>query len=206
MSRFLESIAVKERSFLHLSWHNARFQTTQRERLGMECPLRLGKEISIPADLGQDLYKCRIVYDTEIRDISFQPYTPKSIKRLALISANDIDYDFKSEDRSQLTHLYQQRGVCDDILIVKNGYLTDTYYCNVAAWDGEKWLTPHQPLLTGTCRARLLTEGKIQEAEIRPKDLKHFSHLRLINAMLGWEKSNDVSCRDIYSNPISPNA
>lgn len=179
---------------------------TLHEVLKTDHLLRLRETIRIPADLGLGLHKCRIVYDTEIRDIAFLPYTPKAIKSLALISADDIGYDFKFEDRSHLNHLYQQRGNCDDILIVKDGCLTDSYYCNIAAWDGQKWLTPHRPLLAGTCRARLLSEGVIQEAELRPKDLKHFSHIRLVNAMLGWEHAIDILPRDIHLKPISPSA
>lgn len=37
------------------------------------------------------------------------------------IEANDIDYSYKSTDRTELNRLTAQKGDCDDIVIVKNG-------------------------------------------------------------------------------------
>jgi 4-amino-4-deoxychorismate lyase len=80
--------------------------------------------------------------------------------------------------------LFTQRQNHDDILIVKNGLITDTSYSNVAFFDGQLWFTPHQPLLPGTARARLLHEGCLQEAKITLTDLHRFEKCSLINAML----------------------
>ncbi|MGD1891663.1 MAG: aminotransferase class IV [Cyclobacteriaceae bacterium] len=95
-----------------------------------------------------------------------------------------MQYDHKFADRHLIIHLFAQRQSDDDILMVKNGLITDTSYSNVAFFDGQQWFTPHQPLLPGTSRARLLDEGLLQKAKITPNDLPQFEYCSLINAML----------------------
>lgn len=163
-----------------------------REKLNCESSINLFDAVQVPDELGEGLYKCRIIYDRQIQNIEWIPYHPSNIRSLKLVEANEIDYAYKYLDRQGLASLFALRGECDDILIVKDGYLTDSYYCNIACWDGEQWLTPHRPLLAGTCRARLIEEGHIREAEIRPKDLPLFSGFRLMNALLGWSPDNDI--------------
>ena len=85
--------------------------------------------------------------------------------------------------------LYALRGDCDDIIIVRKGLLTDTSYANIAFWDGHRWITPAEPLLAGTCRARLLDEGWLVEGAIRSKDLPGFSRIRIFNAMMDQDIS-----------------
>jgi len=44
-------------------------------------------------------------------------------------------------------------------------------------------------LLRGTCRARLLAVGQIQEATLQPSDLKNFQGLKLINALRDMDQA-----------------
>ena len=69
--------------------------------------------------------------------------------------------------------------ICDDILIVKQGFITDTSYSNVLFYNGKEWLTPTHPLLKGTQRASLLDQEIIRVAEIRLEDLHHFKKVTL---------------------------
>ena len=39
-----------------------------------------------------------------------------------------------------LDDLFEQRGSCDDILIVKQSCITDSYFANVVLGDGVSWL------------------------------------------------------------------
>lgn len=130
--------------------------------------------------------------------LEFQVYIPKPIKTLQLIHEDSIDYHLKWADRKSLTNLYQKRGDCDDILIVKNGWITDTYYCNVAFKNDQRWITPHLPLLKGTQRQYLLDHGRIQEAPIRVKDLSSFTEVKLFNALLNWDHAPTLSVKQIY--------
>ena len=94
-----------------------------------------------------------------------------------------------------LTDLLAQKGNSDDILIVRDGLITDTSFSNIVFSDGDKWFTPEEPLLEGTTRNRLLAEAKIHTAPVRPGDLGQFNTFRLINAMmdLGTGKAHPVS-------------
>lgn len=69
-------------------------------------------------------------------------------------------------------------------MIVKNGFITDSYYANLVFDDGFSLYTPHQPLLRGIRRAQLLRAQRIQTAIIRPSNLASFKSVHLINAML----------------------
>ena len=62
--------------------------------------------------------------------------------------------------------------------------VTDSSYANLVFSDGVKWYTSTSFLLNGTCRQRLLKEGKIEERPIFQKDIPSFGYIGLINAML----------------------
>ncbi|MEO0570500.1 MAG: aminotransferase class IV, partial [Bacteroidota bacterium] len=85
----------------------------------------------------------------------------------------------------------------DDILIVRKGWLTDSYYANIIFWDGTGWYTPSTYLLNGTKRSQLLQGGIIQEAPIQLKDLKSFKGFQLINAMLDFKPGVFLSIDNI---------
>jgi 4-amino-4-deoxychorismate lyase len=62
----------------------------------------------------------------------------------------------------------------------------------VALFDGKQWLTPARPLLRGTQRERLISEGLVNPADIRVDDLAHFEKVRIINAMIRFEDRCDI--------------
>lgn len=117
------------------------------------------------------------------------PYTIRKIQTFKLVHNNDIDYSKKFADRSVLDSLVQQKGDCDEILIVQNGLITDTSFSNIIFKKENVWVTPKTPLLKGTCRARLLEKGIIEPADIEISHLKQFSHFMLINAMLDFDET-----------------
>ena len=77
-------------------------------------------------------------------------------------------------------------GDCDEIIIVKNGLITDTSFTNLALFDGNRWLTPKPPLLLGPKRAQLLEAGIIEEAELTLEDLRKAEKVSLFNAMIDF--------------------
>ena len=85
-----------------------------------------------------------------------------------------------------------QKGDADDIIIVKNGLITDSSFANLLFFNGLQWLTPAQPLLKGTQRAKLLEQEQVITAEIRTADLSNFIKVRLVNAMLRFEDEVDI--------------
>ncbi|GAB3170313.1 hypothetical protein GCM10027291_21870 [Telluribacter humicola] len=153
--------------------------------------------LSVPDSLSTGTYKCRLTYGEQVESIEWEPYTPRPIRSLQVVHDVSIDYGHKYRDRQQLNALAEQRGTCDDVLIVQQGLVTDTSYCNVAFYDGEQWLTPSTPLLPGTQRAFLLDQGIIEEAPIRVEELDRYSEVKLFNAMLSWEEGPVLSTSQI---------
>jgi len=66
-------------------------------------------------------------------------------------------------------------------------FVTDTSIANIAFYDNGMWKTPKNPLLKGTTRARLIDEGKLIEADIRVNELRNFSKVALLNAMIDFD-------------------
>ncbi len=187
MCRFLETIRVEKGVALHLSYHQNRLDRTfARFFPGAEIP-SLEEAIHLPEGSNDNTLKCRVIYDRKIREINHQPYHEKIVRTLKLVKAGDLEYAFKSANRAAIDELMKLREGCDDVLIERNGYVTDSSYCNILFFDGSKWLTPDKPLLRGTTRQRLIDEQRINEARITVNDLGLFEKFMLVNAMLDFE-------------------
>lgn len=185
MCRFIETIRIDNGKVCNLSYHERRLNDTRTHFWQGSTLLQLADRIKPDRKTG--IYKARIVYgETGIEEISYSPYNIRHVQSLAVIRTDDIDYTYKSTDREALNRLFAQRGGCDDILIVRQGLLTDTSIANIALHDGTFWYTPAQPLLKGTKRAQLLDEGILLEKELGIEDLSAFSKIRLFNAMIDW--------------------
>lgn len=185
MSRFIESICCIDGETLNLDLHQKRVDRVFK-CFYHQPPIQLRETIKSIPRIGK--HKCRIVYDSSNIEMEFQPYPQRQIKSLKVIDGSHLDYSFKYENRSELTSLFEQRGENDDIIIVKNGMFTDSYFANLAFFDGMNWFTPYNPLLNGTKRQLLLHQDKISEASISLDSLKEFKLVSLINAMLDLEE------------------
>lgn len=183
MSPLLETIKCKDGALFNLRYHQARFNEVRKEYFGLTEKMDLSEIVKIPEDCKTGLFRCRVIYAETIEKIEFLPHRYRPIHSLKLVEDNQIDYRFKFTNRQKLEQLFEQRGDCDDILIVKNGCITDSFTANVVFSDGKRWWTPDSPLLPGTQRARLLHEGKISECRITPSDIPNFQQAGLINAM-----------------------
>ena len=193
MSLYFETIQLKDGELLNLDFHQQRFQRTRRREMGLRTHPFLDEVITVPGGLEHGVFRCRLIYGKEIERIEYEPYKRKDIQSLKLIQATDISYAFKYLNRNELEELYLQRGVCDDILIVHRGYISDTSYANIIFFDGKTWITPDTPLLPGTMRASLIAEGKISAARITPDDLNGFQRARLINALNNLNDGPEIS-------------
>jgi 4-amino-4-deoxychorismate lyase len=192
MSPFIETIQLRDGQLKNLTFHQARFDRTRTEVMGLKSHPPLHREIIIPGGLERGLFKCRVLYRKEIECIEYEPYLKREVNSLKMVRSDSISYNYKSTDRSALKALYGQRGSCDDILIIRKGFVTDSYYANVAIRDGDSWITPDTPLLPGTMRASLLEKGILREARITAADLASFEKLRLINALNPIEEAPEI--------------
>lgn len=133
------------------------------------------------------LYKCRVVYSDKIETVEFIPYEIKPVNSLRIVYDQEIKYEHKYQNRDSLNALLSQRQYCDDILIVKNGFVTDSSYSNIIFYDGVNWITPAAPLLKGTMRQFLLDTAEIKAAPVAVQDIPSFKKFRLINSMLAFD-------------------
>jgi 4-amino-4-deoxychorismate lyase len=187
MSLLFETISIQNGVPENLDWHQKRLNFAMQQLFKGSSFIDLTDFIVVPPEAVAGHFRCRVEYDTEVRSVSFRKYEPKQINSLKLIEDNTIICNHKYADRSQLDQLHAQRVDCDDVLIIKNGLLTDTSYANIIFRNGNRWETPDTPLLKGTCRSRLLAGGFITEARITPADLKKYSEFQLINALRGMD-------------------
>jgi len=191
MYRLLESIRCEKGELQNLPFHQSRMDNAIQVLTSKKNTINL-KKVIVPEHCRKGLYKCRLTYSESIENIEFIPYQYPPTKSLKLIVDNEIDYAFKFANRSNINLLLEKKGDCDDILIIKNGLITDTSLTNIIFFNGKNWLTPALPLLKGTQREKLLSEEKIITADIRPADLSQFQKARIINAMIRFEDERDV--------------
>jgi len=196
MFQFLETIRLNNGRLEKLDYHNARLKQT----LSAFYPgrnLLLSQELAA-ASPQKGLYKCRVIYDTEIRKVEFVRYSLPKIRSLKVVAADELNYSFKFLDREGINGLFHQREKASDVLLVQQGLFTDTSFCNVLFFNGKTWLTPAHPLLKGTQQQFLLEKGLVHTADIRPQDLHHFTKIRLVNAMIRFDDALDISPDAIY--------
>jgi 4-amino-4-deoxychorismate lyase len=185
--RCIETIRIDNNIAHNIHYHQARFDRTRKELWGAQEPIELNKNIDAPTDA---LYRCRITYGQKIEKIEYLPYVKKIAQSFALVES-ELDYSYKFANRSAIEALKKQVEQ-EDIIITKEGYLTDTSIANIALLKGQEWFTPKRTLLKGTMRAKLLDEGFIKEKDIKIDDLEKYTNFALMNAMLGFEIINRV--------------
>ena len=180
MQKFLETIRFENGKYHLLELHQARIDRTFSVFYSGRSPIQLEK--ILPENHKSGKHKFRFEYDDTSHELESAPYQPKQISSIELIEA-DLDYGFKFANRMGLYSLLDA-SKADEIIIVKNGLISDSSYSNLAFYNGKDWLTPEQPLLAGIRRSQLLESRKIKTADISLVDLSEFKKVSLINAML----------------------
>jgi putative chorismate binding enzyme len=181
--QFIESIKLLNGDVYHLAYHQERVCRTFSHFFPSEKVLSLQEIISKIALPAIGKYKIRIVYSKDNLIVEIHPYHIKPINTIKCVNADEYDYSYKFLNREFLNTLKQTSGA-DEVIFLKNGKVTDSSYANIIFFDGKQWLTPSFFLLNGTCRQRLLNEGKITEVPIHYTDIQNFEQIGFINAML----------------------
>ena len=201
MYLFIETICIEDGKISNLPRHQQRVDATRRRFFGQLPQMNLEEHIR-NTGCGNGRIRCRVTYGTDIENIEYFPYHIRNVETLKTVECDSIEYSYKYADRSSLDALFAGRGVADDILIVRNGLLTDTSIANIALWDGRQWHTPASPLLKGTRRAELLDNGILTEHDIPVKKIWTYRKIRLFNAMLHFGEI-ELPCTDIQR-PTAP--
>lgn len=185
MCQFIETIRIENGLVCNLSYHQERMDCTAMHFWHRSQLCQLAEALADAPVAKDNLIKARLVYDERgIIEKTYAPYTMREIHSMKMVENDDICYSFKSTNRQALAVLSARRGMADEVIIVKNGLITDSSYSNLAFFDGSRWLTPATPLLNGTMRQMLIDSNQLFTAYITPADIHRFSHVSLINAML----------------------
>lgn len=179
--KILETIYLKDGQLQNIEYHNQRFNETRKAVLGNLEAMNLNNLIEIPNEYKIGECRCRVIYEDNIKEVIFIPYTEKSIKKLKLIDIGNWDYQYKYADRSFMSGLLIDNPEVDEVVMTKNGFITDCTIANLAFYDGKSWFTPSTPLLKGTKRSQLLDKGLITEREIKVADIYQYEGVCLIN-------------------------
>ncbi len=182
-SSYLETIKSIDGEIYNIEYHQKRYESVL-DSIGILEKEDLRKYIDPPK---YGIYKCKLVYTDDTIDVSYHEYKKREVNSLKLVFNNDIEYSKKLENRDEINALFELREECDDILIIKNLLICDTSIANVAFYRDGEWFTPKEPLLKGTTRARLIDEGKIIESDIKVQDIRSFSKIALLNAMIDFD-------------------
>ncbi|NQW37331.1 MAG: aminotransferase class IV [Flavobacteriales bacterium] len=198
MCLLIETLRIENKTLQNIDYHNRRFNLARKNLFGINIDLSLADYINLNSIKGNGIYKCRIVYNKEIKKIDITPYTPKPLKTLQLVICDTIEYGYKYENRTTLNQL-RNTAKADDVLIVKNGQITDLSFANIVFFTStNEAFTPLNPLLKGTMRAYLLDQKVIKERIIKVSDLHLFNRVKPINAMLDFEKTPFINMKNIY--------
>lgn len=179
---FIETVKIENSVVLQAGRHTERMRDC-----GMLSQYFDFQSLQIPAEFAKGVVKCSILYSDKIESVNYSIYSPRPIRRLKLVECDSIDYSRKYADRRALEALREKREECDDVLIVKNGLITDTSYSNIVFFDGREYFTPDSFLLNGCKRRELLESGRIKQRRITAAQMQEFLCAYMINAMLDME-------------------
>lgn len=187
MYPLFESIRVEGGSVHLLQYHQKRLEHSYLYMFKKKCAWQLNS--MIPELPKEGSFKLRFLYNKDRFTFELLPYTSRKIERLKLIEIDSYSYNHKFTDRSGLDNAYKLRGDCDDVLLTKNGFLTDTSYCNILLFDGSQWVTPEKPLFEGVQREFLINQQRVTPKQIHVNDLSDFISFQLINALNPFEEN-----------------
>ena len=182
--RYIETMRLENGNIQNHEYHIARVIRT----IGSEAARRVNLDPFVPLQFSLGTVKCRVVYDENgVHDIHYSHYQIPQIKTLKIVECNDINYEFKYEDRTQISNLMKLRGLCDDIIITQNGKVSDSSFCNIILKNKAGLFTSDTPLLRGTKREQMIHEGLVKVVTITTQDMIHYDQIILVNAMMSIE-------------------
>ncbi|WP_339657358.1 aminotransferase class IV [uncultured Maribacter sp.] len=197
MYPLFESVCIANGEIQNRSYHESRFKSSFYSFFGFEAEYSLFDKVILPRIDKSLKCKLKIEYNEIDTKWTISEYLNIIPTSLLLLKDDEIDYRLKYTDRIHLNHLFQQKRNFKDVLIIKNGFITDATYSNILFTDGHEIITPSTPLLLGTCRAKLLSEEKIIEAPIKADTIYLFKSFQLINALNDFNENRWITTKNI---------
>lgn len=165
----------------HLSYHQKRLEKAFRDLFPEAIPFDLSHHLNPPQN---GTKRVRVLYDAKSINVEYLDYQTKIPDSFQLVKT-DISYSYKFADRSSIESA-QKQFPGKEIVLVKNGLITDTAIANIACYIDQGWVTPRLPLLEGTTRARLLDEEKLTLADITVEMFLKADRIAVMNALTGF--------------------
>ena len=129
-------------------------------------------------------FKVHISYSAAgLGAVRYEAYEPRVIRRMRAVETN-ILYPRKDEDRRAFELMRLMNPDVDELILCRNGWVTDTTYSNLLFGEPGEWYTPEHCLLPGTRRESLLRAREVRVLPIRCTEIMSFPYVSLINAML----------------------
>lgn len=198
MFQLVESICIENKELQLIDLHNQRLNRSLQELFGCIATIDLAQIVQIPTKLNNQQYKCRVTTnDGQNFEYEIIPYQQRIIQSLQIVHCNEIDYHIKTSNRNKLDELFAKRQGSDDILIVRNYLLTDSWAANILLYNGIQWVTPQEPLLKGVQREHLLQLGKISEQRIPIDSLIRYQKIKLVNAMIDFDRAPEIEIKHV---------
>jgi len=152
-NQFVETIKCDNWKIYNIDSHNKRLNNTVKKFYDTYKNIDLADYIKVPSN---DLLKCRVIYTDKIKKVFFEKYTPRIIKNFKIVYDNNIEYDYKTFDRSNIDKLFNEKWDSDEIIIFRKWLATDTSVTNIAVFYDNKWITPEYPLFKWSTRFGLI--------------------------------------------------
>ncbi len=185
MQEYFETIKCDDFEVFNLKYHEDRISRT----IGLNINLQ---EYIYP--LTNELLRCKLIYnESGILNVDFFPYEKREIKTFKILFDDNIDYSKKYLDRSLLDKLFAKKEDCDEIIIVRNGIVTDTSIANIAVFYENQWIISKESLLEGTTKKRLVLQKELILKDITLEMLQNSTKIALLNAMIGFDILEDYS-------------
>jgi 4-amino-4-deoxychorismate lyase len=176
---YIETIKCDDMEVFNIEYHQKRISNT------------IGKNIFLLDYIyppTSQLLKCKIIYnEDEIISVLYDEYIKKDIKKLKILHDDNLNYKYKYENRAEINKLLLQKEIADDIIILQNGFITDTSIANIAIFVNNQWVTPKKPLLLGTTRQRYIDNELLKEIDIDIELFKKAEKIALLNAMIDFD-------------------
>ncbi len=172
-----ETIKIKNGKLQNLKYHQQRVNST-REFLGFKNQLDLN---TLPIERLNGVL--RVDYAENILSVTYRDLKEREFREFVVVKS-DIEYGYKYANRDELDSLKVAER---EIIIVKNGLLTDTTIANIALHVEDVWLTPKTALLRGTTRERLIDSGFLKCEDLTIKDLKKSKNFAIMNALIDFK-------------------
>jgi 4-amino-4-deoxychorismate lyase len=189
---FIEEIKSLEGEYYNLEYHAIRMDRTLRHFFGKAFDHSSLRGF-LPDPPKGKINKCTLIYSDAVLSAELRPYNLPTIKTMAIVNVDKIDFSYKLEDRSELKKIREFSGA-DEVIIARNGFVTNASTANLVFKDQDGVLhTPLHYIHSGTKRQYYLKRQLITTFPIKVSGIYSYNSVYLINAMIDLEDEVGLS-------------